>query len=1200
MAELKNRSVKKTIDGNEAAAHVSYAFTEVAGIYPITPSSNMAEHVDLWAANGRKNIFGQPVRVIEMQSEAGAAGTVHGSLQAGALTTTYTASQGLLLMIPNMYKIAGELLPGVLHVSARAVAGHALSIYGDHSDVMACRQTGFAMLASSNAQEVMDIGAVAHLASIKSRVPFLHFFDGFRTSHEIQKIDALDYDDLAEIADHDAIRKFRDNALNPEHPVTRGTAQNPDVFFQAKEASNPFYDAVPAIVEQYMEKINKLTGRNYKLFDYYGAEDAEHVVVAMGSAADTIKETIDYLNEKQGRRLGLVNVHLYRPFSAKHLLQAIPDTCAKICVLDRCKEPGAPGEPLYLDVVAAFTEMNVQMEIICGRYGLGSKDVTPAQIVAVFDNMTKLGPKNHFTVGIKDDVTNLSLEVGAEIDITPEGTTSCKFWGLGADGTVGANTNSIRIIGDHTDMYAQAYFSYDSKKSGGVTQSHLRFGKKPIRSPYLVKTADFVACHNQSYIDKYDMIRDLKEGGTFLLNCMWSPEELEDKLPGAVKRAIASKKIKFYTIDATTIARSIGLGNRVNTTLQSAFFKLADIIPIDEAVKFMKDEIAHTYIKRGENVVKMNCEAVDRGLDGFVQVKVPAEWANAPDTKFGAPEVDDEFVQNVAFRMNYLHGESLPVSTFKGREDGSFPMGTSQYEKRSIAVDIPRWIPENCIQCNQCSYVCPHATIRPFLLKEDEKKEGMATLKATGKGFEDYQYRLQIAPEDCPGCGNCVQVCPAKEKALVMEPLASQQHEIENWEYCIHTVGHKENPGTKETVKGSQFEQPLLEFSGACTGCGETPYCKLITQLFGDRMYIANATGCSSIWGASAPSTPYTTNKKGHGPAWQNSLFEDNAEFGYGIMVGVKQRRELLKMKAEKLIAIDWATKELKEALQKWVSAFNDGEASKAASAELAAALEDAVYFENGNFFQGEYAKYWDKVNKWCVCDACMLAREMLAEKDVFVKKSVWVFGGDGWAYDIGFGGLDHVLASGEDINILVMDTEVYSNTGGQASKSTPTAATAKFAASGKKIRKKDLGMMAASYGYVYVAQVCMGYDQNHVLKCMLEAEKYDGPSMVIAYAPCIAHGMASGMGRIYEHSKKAVEAGYWHCWSYNPELADEGKNPFVMRSKEPTGDFKEFITSESRYTALQTAFPDIADQLFDQAALDAKARYESYKKMAD
>ena len=1175
---------KMTMDGNTAAAHVAYAFTEVAGIYPITPSSNMAEFTDEWAANGRKNIFGQTVSVIEMQSEAGAAGTMHGSLQAGALTTSYTASQGLLLMIPNMYKMAGELLPGVLHVSARAVAGHALSIFGDHSDVMACRQTGFAMLAAANVQEAMDMGAVAHLSAIKGRVPFLHFFDGFRTSHEVQKIDVLEYDDLAKIVDMDAIDAFRKRALNPERPELRGTAQNPDIFFQAKESSNPFYNALPAIVEEYMGEINKLTGRDYKLFNYYGAPDAERLVISMGSSCDAIEEVIDHLLAK-GEKIGYVKVHLYRPFVEEKLLAAIPKSVKKIAVLDRCKEPGCPGEPLYLDVCAAFFNSDEKEKpyITGGRYGLGSKDVTPAQMLAVFEHLKADAPAKEFTVGIIDDITNLSLPVGAEIDVTAEGTTSCKFWGIGADGTVGANKNSIMIIGDHTDMYAQAYFSYDSKKSGGITTSHLRFGKQPIRSTYLVKIADFVACHNPSYVDKYDMLSDLKKGGTFLLNCPWSETELSGRLPGEMKKFIADNDINFYIIDATSIAWELGLGNRINTVLQSAFFKLADIIPIDDAVKYMKDAIEYSYGKRGEKVVQMNNAAVDAGVNKAVKVTIPADWANAKPSGKAKLEVVDEltgFVENVARPINALKGELLPTSTFKGREDGTFPQGTSAYEKRGVAVTVPEWIPENCIQCNQCSYVCPHATIRPFLLSKEEVDKAPKGYKSvTGaKGYEEYNFSVQVDALDCYGCENCANLCPAaktpKGTALVMKPIDTQMKEMDNWYYSL-TLTDKPNPMSKETVKGSQFESPYLEFSGACAGCGETPYAKLITQLYGDRMYIANATGCSSIWGGSAPSTPYCKDKNGCGPIWANSLFEDNAEYGYGMFMGLKKIRERLQMELEKLnglISCD-ATK---KAIAKWVETMNHGENNKAATKELVAALEALQV-------SGEGAE---------------VKKAVLKDKEFLSKKSVWAFGGDGWAYDIGFGGLDHVIASGEDVNILVMDTEVYSNTGGQSSKATPTGAIAKFAAAGKKIRKKDLGMMAMSYGYVYVAQIGMGANQAQTLKAIIEAESYPGPSIVIAYAPCISHGIA--MNDTQQKTKDAVEAGYWHLYRFNPLLEDEGKNPFILDSKEPTKSFQDFIDSETRYSALKNAFPKEAAELFEQAEISAKKRYASYKRMAD
>ena len=1035
--------VMKTMDGNQAAAEVSYAFTEVAGIYPITPSSPMAEHVDEWAARGKKNIFGQTVKVVEMESEAGAAGTVHGSLAAGALTTTYTASQGLLLMIPNLYKIAGELLPCVLHVSARCVASHALNIFGDHSDVMACRQTGFAMLASSSVQEVMDLGAVAHLSAIKSRVPFMHFFDGFRTSHEIQKIEVLDYDDLAKLVDMDAVKAFKEHALNPEHPCTRGTAQNPDIFFQAREACNPFYDAVPAVVEEYMGEISKLTGRDYKLFNYYGAPDAEKVIVAMGSICDTIAGTIDYLAAK-GEKLGLVNVHLYRPFVVEKFLEAIPETCKKIAVLDRTKEPGSQGEPLYQDVVNAFYNSDRMPVIVGGRFGLGSKDTTPADIIAVYANLDAPAPKNGFTLAINDDVTGHSLQRGPAVDVTPEGTTNCLFWGLGSDGTVGANKNSIKIIGDHTDMYAQAYFAYDSKKSGGITNSHLRFGKSPIRSPYLIDMADFVACHQQAYLNKYDMTSNLKDGGSFLLNTIWSDEELDKHLPAHVKRDLARKHINFYTIDAVDIGKKIGLGNKFNMVLQSAFFMITEIIPKDDAIKYMKEFIVKSYGKKGEKIVNMNYAAVDEGAVGYHKVEIPASWADAVDAEAAATNDRPDFIKNVVDVMNAQKGDTLPVSAFKGIEDGTFENGTAAYEKRGIAVDVPEWDPSKCIQCNQCAFVCPHAAIRPFLLTEDEAAkapEGMKMLDGKGKEA-GYKFVIQIDTLDCTGCGNCVYSCPAKETALSMKPIDTQEAQIAAWDYAM-TLSPKENPEDKFTVKGSQFEQPLLEFSGSCGGCAETAYARVITQLFGDRMYIANATGCSSIWGGSAPSTPYTTNHKGQGPAWCNSLFEDNAEFGYGMYTGVKQQREMLKSHVEAIVAN--AEGDVKAAAQAWLDTMDEGEASKATSAALVAAIEAAG----------------------ADCDDC---KYVLDHKDMLVKKSQWIFGGDGWAYDIGFGGLDHVLASGEDVNVFVFDTEVYSNTGGQASKATPAAAIAKFAAAGKRVRKKDLGMIAKSYGYVYVA----------------------------------------------------------------------------------------------------------------------------------
>lgn len=1169
--------IMKTMDGNAAAAHVAYAFTEVAGIYPITPSSSMAEQVDEWAAQGKKNIFGQEVRVVEMQSEAGAAGTVHGSLAAGALTTTFTASQGLLLMIPNMYKIAGELLPGVIHVSARAVASHALSIFGDHSDVMACRQTGFAMLAAGNVQEVMDLAGVAHLSAIKGRVPFLHFFDGFRTSHEVQKIEVIDYDNFAKLVDMEAVKRFRKNALNPEHPVLRGTAQNPDIFFQAREASNTFYNEVPAIVEGYMQEINKLTGRNYGLFNYYGAPDADRVIIAMGSVCDTIEETIDYL-QAQGEKVGLLKVRLYRPFSVEHFLKALPETVQKIAVLDRTKEPGAQGEPLYQDICTAFFEAGRKPMIVAGRYGLGSKDTTPAQIVAVYENLKSGLPKNHFTIGIVDDVTHTSLESGEEIDVVPEGTISCKFWGLGSDGTVGANKNAIKIIGDHTDKFVQAYFSYDSKKSGGITTSHLRFGDKPIKSTYFIKKANFVACHNPSYVDKYDMVSDLKKNGTFLLNCSWSEQELGEHLPGAMKRYIAKNHIALYTIDAVHIAKEIGLGGRINMIMQAAFFKLANIIPIEEAMRYMKDAIVKSYGKKGEKVVEMNYRAVEMGIEGLKKVEIPADWANAVDAPKEERNVP-EFITKILEPMNRQEGDKLPVSAFVGVEDGTFPQSTSQYEKRGIAVEVPEWQVDNCIQCNQCSYVCPHAAIRPFLLTAEEVEkapEGFVSKKAIGKGFENYNFKIQVSALDCAGCGNCAQVCPSKEKSLVMKPLETQTAEISRWEYAM-SLSEKENLLSPETLKGSQFEQPLLEFSGACAGCGETPYAKLITQLFGDRMMIANATGCSSIWAGSAPATPYCTNSRGHGPAWANSLFEDNAEYGYGMYLGVTQIRNGIKKLCTELLTQE-VTEDVKTAAAEWIAGIEEAKASRKASQGL---LDTLPAYREGN----------GRVNE--------IAREILEKKEFLVKKSQWILGGDGWAYDIGFGGLDHVLASGEDVNVLVFDTEVYSNTGGQSSKATPTGAVAQFAASGKLTRKKDLGLMAMSYGYVYVAQVAMGANQNQLIKAIVEAESYPGPSLIIAYAPCINHGLKLGMGCTQLEEKKAVEAGYWHLYRYNPLLKEQGKNPFVLDSKEPTASYRDFILSEVRYSSLTKTFPDKAEVLFDAAEKNAKERLAMYKKLA-
>ncbi len=1163
----------KTMSGNSAAAHVSYAFTELAAIYPITPSSDMAEETDTFASKGRTNIFGEPVRVVEMQSEGGAAGAVHGSLSAGALTTTYTASQGLLLMIPNMYKMAGELLPSVIHVSARCVASHALNIFGDHSDVYACRQTGYAMLAANNQQEVMDLGAVAHLAAIKGRVPFLHFFDGFRTSHEIQKIAIWDYDELKEMVDMDAVEAFRTRSLNPEHPVLRGTAQNPDIFFQAREACNPYYDAVPGIVEDYMNEVNRRIGSDYGLFNYYGAPDAEHVIIAMGSVCNTIEETIDYCNAK-GEKYGLVKVRLYRPFSVKHLIAALPKSVKTISVMDRTKEPGALGEPLYLDVVAALkgTEFD-QVTVLGGRYGLGSKDVIPAHIVSVYEN-AKGAQKDHFTLSIEDDVTNLSLPVGEIIDATPAGITSCKFWGLGSDGTVGANKNSIKIIGDHTDMYAQAYFAYDSKKSGGVTVSHLRFGHTPIKATYCINKADFVACHNPSYVDKYDMVSDVKPGGTFLLNCQWKAEELGEHLPAAMKQYIAKNNISFYIIDAIGIARQIGLGGRTNTVLQSAFFQLAGVIPADDAIKYMKEAATATFAKKGDAIVKMNHDAIDRGCQSIVKVDVPADWANATDSAEAVKATGDrkdlvDFVNNLLIPMNAQQGDKLPVSAFSHMADGTFPTGSSAYEKRGIAVDVPVWNPANCIQCNFCSYVCPHAVIRPVVMTADEAAnapEGTKTSDCTG--LPGMKFAMTVSVMDCTGCGSCVNVCPGKkgEKALTMQPLASQEAEQNIFAYG-QSLPEKPEVAEKfkeTTVKGSQFKQPLLEFSGACAGCGEPPYAKLVTQLYGDRMYIANATGCSSIWGGSAPSTPYTVNKQGHGPAWANSLFEDNAEYGYGMFLAQDTIRQRLMKKLAGMQAD--AKPEVASAIGQYLETAEDGKANAAATKQLVAALS--------------------------ACD-CDKAKEILTNKEYLSKKSCWIFGGDGWAYDIGFGGLDHVIASGQDVNILVFDTEVYSNTGGQSSKATPTGAIAKFAAAGKDVKKKDLAAIAMSYGYVYVAQVAMGADYNQCMKAFVEAESYNGPSIIIAYAPCINHGIKGGLSKPQDEIKKAVAAGYWHNFRFDPRLAAEGKNPFQLDSKAPTGDYKEFITGEVRYASLQKMFPDRADALFDKAAENAAAKYE-------
>ena len=1168
----------KTMDGNQAAAHASYAYTDVAAIYPITPSSVMAEHTDEWATQGRKNIFGQEVQVTEMQSEAGAAGAVHGSLAAGALTTTYTASQGLLLMIPNLYKIAGEQLPGVFNVSARALASHALSIFGDHSDVYACRQTGVAMLCESSVQEVMDLTPVAHCAALKGKVPFINFFDGFRTSHEIQKIETWDYEDLKDMVDMDAVDEFRKHALNPNHPCQRGSAQNPDIFFQAREACNPYYDALPAIVQEYMDKVNEKIGTDYKLFNYYGAADAEHVIIAMGSVCDTIEETIDYL-VAAGKKVGVVKVRLYRPFSAEALINAIPETVKQISVLDRTKEPGSLGEPLYLDVVAALKGSRFESTpVFTGRYGLGSKDTTPAQIVAVYENTEK----QRFTIGIVDDVTNLSLPVGAPLVTTPEGTINCKFWGLGADGTVGANKNSIKIIGDNTDMYAQAYFDYDSKKSGGVTMSHLRFGKKPIKSTYLIHKANFVACHNPSYVNKYHMVEELVDGGTFLLNCPWDEAGLEEHLPGQVKAFIANHNIKFYVIDGVKIGIETGMGpTRINTILQSAFFKLAKIIPEEKAIELMKAAAKATYGRKGDDVVAKNWAAIDEGAKQIKEVAVPESWKNAEDEGLTTTHAESgradavKFVNTIQAKVTSQEGNNLPVSAFADYVDGTTPSGTSAYEKRGIAVNVPVWNPENCIQCNRCSFVCPHAVIRPVAMTAEEAAaapEGIQTMPMTG--MPDYTFTMAISQLDCTGCGSCANVCPGKKgvKALAMESLAAHEAEQKYFDYAA-ALPEKTDVVAKfkeNTVKGSQFKKPLLEFSGACAGCGETPYAKLITQLFGDRMYIANATGCSSIWGNSSPSTPYTVNEKGHGPAWSNSLFEDAAEFGYGMLLAQNAIRGGLKEKIEDIVA-NGQNADVKAAAQEWLDTYGVGATNGTATDKLVAALEA------------------------CGCDK---GKEILAQKDFLAKKSQWIFGGDGWAYDIGFGGVDHVLASGKDINVMVFDTEVYSNTGGQSSKATPTGAVAQFAAGGKETKKKDMASIAMSYGYVYVAQIAMGADYNQAVKAIAEAEAYPGPSLIIAYAPCINHGIKKGMSKAQTEEQLAVQTGYWHCFRFNPALAAEGKSAFTLDSKAPSGDYQEFLNGEVRYNSLKRANPAKAERLFGKNEQEAKDRYTYLNKL--
>ncbi len=1171
---MKGKKKFITCDGNYAAAHIAYMFSEVAAIYPITPSSTMAEYVDQWAAFGQKNTFGETVRVVEMQSEGGASGAVHGSLQSGALTTTFTASQGLLLMIPNMYKISGELLPAVFHVSARSLAAQALSIFGDHSDVMACRNTGFAMLATGSVQEIMDIASIAHFTSLRSRIPFLHFFDGFRTSHEIQKVEYFEHEDLDHLFPWEDVKKFRKNALNPEHPVTRGSAENPDIYFQAREAANRFYTPIPDMVEEYMQEITKLTGREYHPFTYYGAKDAEHVIIAMGSVSETIRETVDYLTAK-GEKVGFIAVHLYRPFSTKYLMKAMPETVKTIAVLDRTKEPGANGEPLYLDIREAFYELEKQPIIVGGRYGLSSKDTTPAQIVSVYNNLKQPEPKNHFTLGIVDDLTFTSLPILPEISISEKGTFEAKFYGLGADGTVGANKNSIKIIGESTDKYAQAYFAYDSKKSGGITISHLRFGDKPIRSPYTIKSPDFVACHVPAYLNKYDMLEGMKDGGTFLLNSIWDDEETKRRLPDHMKKFMADYNIQFYSINATKIAAEIGLGSRTNTIMQSAFFNVASVIPYEEAVEKMKSFIYKTYGNKGEEIVKMNYQAVDAGVD-VVKIEVPKEWSKI-DLSSQKQEDEDlpAFIREVVRPIEHLKGDLLPVSAFEGREDGTFPPGTAAYEKRGVAVDVPEWIADECIQCNQCAYVCPHSCIRPFLLNEEEAKnapDDMIILETKGK-LQPLKYRIQVSVLDCTGCGSCADVCPSKVKSLVMEPIGSQMAEVDNWDYLIENVTDKTLDGTVDkfsNVKNSQFSQPLFEFSGACAGCGETPYIKTATQLYGDRMMIANATGCSSIYGASAPATPYTTNALGKGPAWANSLFEDNAEYGFGMATGIRKMRDRIERFMKEALE-NGADSERKEAFEAWIAAKNDGEASKTASAKVVDVLKNSSDDS---------------------------AKKIMELEQYLIKKSMWIIGGDGWAYDIGYGGVDHVLASGEDVNLLVLDTEVYSNTGGQASKASQTAAVAKFATAGKEIRKKDLGAIYMTYGYVYIAQVAMGANYNQYFKALKEAEAFPGPSLIIAYSPCIAHGLLNGMDRSQHEEKLAVESGYWTLYRYNPMLELEGKNPFQLDSKEP--DFEklpDYYNLEVRFTSLKKTFPEKAKELQLLAVKNAKWRYNFYKR---
>ncbi|WP_147821857.1 pyruvate:ferredoxin (flavodoxin) oxidoreductase [Salidesulfovibrio onnuriiensis] len=1164
----------KTMDGNQAAAYVAYAMSETAAIYPITPSSPMAELADEWAVQGMKNIFGTTMEVRQLQSEAGAAGAVHGSLAAGSLTSTFTASQGLLLMIPNMYKIAGELLPGVFHVSARAVAAHALSIFGDHQDVMACRQTGFALLASGSVQEVMDLALVSHLASIESSVPFLHFFDGFRTSHEVQKIETIDYDDMKALTNFEKIHEFRQKSMNPEHPHIRGTAQNPDIYFQNFERANPYRDALPGIVESVMDKVGALTGRPYKLFDYVGDPKAEHIIVAMGSGCEAIEEVLNhYAND--GLKIGLVKVRLYRPFSVDHLLAALPKTAKAITVLDRTKEPGSLGDPLFLDICTAFKERGIDLPVYAGRYGLGSKEFSPCMVKSVYDNMAAKSPKHHFTVGIVDDVTGTSLPIPACLDSAPEGTVQCKFWGLGSDGTVGANKEAIKIIGDNTDLYAQGYFAYDSKKSGGITVSHLRFGEKPIQSTYLVEIADYVACHNPSYVNQYDLLSGIRPGGTFVLNSPWSVQDMESMLPARLKRQIAENKLKFYTIDAVKIAGEVGLGNRINMVMQTAFFKLADVIPFEQAVALLKDSIKKVYGKKGDKIVNMNVAAVDKAIESLVAVDYPASWAKAED-KPAAKRDEPEFVSKVMRPMLEQNGDSLPVSAFE--PDGRFPVGTTKYEKRGVAIMVPEWIAENCIQCNQCSFVCPHSALRPVLATEAELKNAPAafgTVDVKGKGLEQFKYRMQVNTLDCQGCGNCADICPAKEKALVMKPLTTQtEAEVPNFDFS-ETVSIKDDVMSRTTVKGSQFQQSLMEFSGACAGCGETPYVKVLTQLFGERMIVANATGCSSIWGASAPSAPYCTNKNGHGPAWGNSLFEDAAEYGFGMEMAISNRRKRLAMRMRQAMEAESLSPALVEAMQGWLDSMNDAEKSK----------------EHGDRIREELAKIDEK------SDLLVSIRE---NADLYTKKSIWIFGGDGWAYDIGYGGLDQVIASGKDINILVLDTEVYSNTGGQSSKATPTGSVAKFAAGGKRTGKKDLGRMAMSYGYVYVASVSMGANKNQMLKAFLEAEAYPGPSLVIAYAPCINQGLRKGMGKSQLEAKLAVDSGYWPLYRYNPQLADECKNPFVLESKAPDGTLQEFLSGENRYAMLERMLPEDSKMLRADIEKEYNERYEMLKALSE